>query len=94
MPAQTQRPAPSSRPALTWRQADHDVFVAERVGAYAGHITADDAGFTVYDHVGFCHGVSRSLIEARALLENGASPFRRSDPASPRRRRGRRGPSA
>lgn len=92
MPAPLQLPLHSPRPAaspLTWRQADHDVFVADSSGAYAGHVTADDADFTVYDAVGVRLGVAPTIAEARALLARRPAPG--ADAPASSRRRGRRG---
>lgn len=63
-----------SRAALTWRQADHDVFVADLLGEFAGHITVDADVHTVYDRVGRRRGAATTLEHARELLE--AEPAR------------------
>ncbi|GAA4486447.1 hypothetical protein [Microbacterium panaciterrae] len=80
---------------LTWRQADHDVYVATHDGEYAGFVTVEGASHVLHDRHSRRIGSYPSLSAARGALEGAAaatsvSVARRGPGSSrPRRRRGR-----
>ncbi|WP_295012960.1 hypothetical protein [uncultured Microbacterium sp.] len=78
---------------ITWRQADHDVFVATRDGEYAGFVAVDGASHTLHDRHSRRIGSYPSLSAARSALEStGASPAPVIDRRGPRSARSRRRP--
>ena len=85
---------------LTWRQADHDVYVATHDGEYAGFVTVDGATHVLHDRHSRRLGSYPSLSAARTALSGfaetaraetaAASPSaRRPGSSQPRRRRRR-----
>ncbi|MBO3664626.1 hypothetical protein [Microbacterium stercoris] len=53
---------------VSWKQADHDVFVATVHNEYAGFISVDGPAHTVHTAHSEPIGTYRSLREARAAL--------------------------
>ncbi|MFD6699885.1 MULTISPECIES: hypothetical protein [unclassified Microbacterium] len=59
---------------ITWKQADHDVYVATRDGEYAGFVAVDGASHVLHDRHSRRLGSYSSLSAARSALESfGAS---------------------
>lgn len=63
---------------ITWKQADHDVYVATRDGEYAGFVAVDGASHVLHDRHSRRLGSYPSLSAARRALES----FGASAPAS------------
>jgi hypothetical protein len=80
--------------ALSWAQADHDVFVALESGEYAGHVAVDGSTFTLFDEVGADRGSFATLADAQARLSQTGTTALTTRPARgrPRDRRDRRRP--
>lgn len=88
---------------ITWKQADHDVYVATRNGEYAGFVSVESASHILHDRHSRRLGSYPSLSAARSALDSFDAPARpaldSSDaPAATARRprrsaRGRRRPS-
>ncbi|MDQ4215484.1 hypothetical protein [Microbacterium capsulatum] len=77
---------------LTWRQADHDVFVATRDGEYAGFVAVDGTTHVLHDRHSRRLGSYPSLSAARTALESapaGSVLPAGTGSASARRRRSR-----
>ena len=91
---------------ITWKQADHDVYVATTDGEYAGFVAVDGTSHVLHDRHSRRLGSYPSLSAARSALESlGASRSPRESlsasagsaatPRRPRRSaRDRRRPSA
>ncbi|VXB65827.1 conserved hypothetical protein [Microbacterium sp. 8M] len=59
---------------ITWKQADHDVYVATTDGEYAGFVAVDGTGHVLHDRHSRRLGSYPSLSAARSALESlGAS---------------------
>ncbi|OZB82124.1 hypothetical protein [Microbacterium sp. 13-71-7] len=76
---------------ITWKQADHDVYVATRDGEYAGFVAVDGASHVLHDRHSRRLGSYPSLSAARSALESfgapaSAAPHRSRRPARSRRR--------
>lgn len=78
---------------ITWKQADHDVYVATRDGEYAGFVAVDGMTHVLHDRHSRRLGSYPSLSAARSALESAGAPSERRTleslgaPASPRRPR-------
>ena len=79
---------------ITWKQADHDVYVATTDGEYAGFVTVDGMSHILHDRHSRRLGSYPSLSAARRALES-LGPPAAPTPHRPRRSaRNRRHPSA
>jgi hypothetical protein len=82
---------------LTWKQADHDVYVATHDGEYAGFVTVDGAAHVLHDRHSRRLGSYPSLSAARSALDSlgapspkaaqGSAAARRPSSSRPRRHR-------
>jgi len=61
-------------PALAWRQADADVFVATNAGEFAGFVTVDRNAHIVHDNHSRRIGVYPTLAAARQALVDATRP--------------------
>ncbi|MFB7843073.1 hypothetical protein [Microbacterium sp. NPDC056052] len=59
---------------ITWKQADHDVYVATRDGEYAGFVAVDGASHVLHDRHSRRLGSYPSLSAARSALESFGAP--------------------
>lgn len=77
-------PSLSSAPAVLWRQADDDVYVASADAEYAGFVAATPRGYEAHSGRGQRLGVFPMLDRAKsAVVAAGRRPAaRRSRPAS------------
>jgi cold shock CspA family protein len=65
---------PVSTPALTWRQADHDVFVATAADEYAGFTDSAPAGVWAFGSRGENLGLHASPELARDAVQKSSAP--------------------
>ncbi|QLD10994.1 hypothetical protein [Microbacterium oleivorans] len=86
----------SSAPALTWRQADDDFFVATLDGQYAGFVTTGvaPATFDAESGHGADLGIHASPAAAAAAVAAAARPAASRPTTGRTRRRGTRAPVA
>ena len=73
--------APSEQQAritmnITWKQADHDVYVATRDGEYAGFVSVESASHVLHDRHSRRLGSYPSLSAARSALDSFDAPAR------------------
>jgi hypothetical protein len=61
-------PSPSSAPAVLWRQADDDVYVASADAEYAGFVAATPRGFEAHGGRGQRLGVFPMLDRAKSAV--------------------------
>ncbi|MBS1905092.1 MAG: hypothetical protein JST33_00680 [Actinobacteria bacterium] len=61
---------------ITWKQADHDVYVATRDGEYAGFVSVDGTTHVLHDRHSRRLGSYPSLSAARSALESFGAPAR------------------
>ena len=61
----------SARPALDWRQADDDVFVATSAGEYAGFVGITPLGFEAHG----AHGESLGVHDTRELAHTAVATY-------------------
>lgn len=59
---------------ITWKQADHDVYVATTDGEYAGFVAVDGASHVLHDRHSRRLGSYPSLSAARSALESFGAP--------------------
>lgn len=79
---------------ITWKQADHDVYVATTDGEFAGFVAVDGSTHVLHDRHSRRLGGYPSLSAARNALESLAAPVAAPSPHRPRRSaRSRRRPS-
>jgi len=70
---------------ITWKQADHDVYVATTDGEYAGFVAVDGASHVLHDRHSRRLGSYPSLSAARSALEYAAAPAAMAAPHRARR---------
>ena len=70
---------------LTWKQADHDVYVATHDGEYAGFVTVDGSAHVLHDRHSRRLGSYPSLSAARNALDSLGAPAAKAAPAAARR---------
>lgn len=83
-------PSPSAAPALTWKQAADDVFVATIGDEFAGYIAVSDSGHALFGALAQPFGTYPTRGDAQDALRRHAAPSRpRSRPrrGTPRRSR-------
>lgn len=79
-------------PALLWKQADEDVYVATVDDEFAGYIAVSDSGYALHSAHAEPLGVYRSRRDAQDALRTHLTPTlasRRRTTATGRRRRSR-----
>ena len=78
---------------ITWKQADHDVYVATTDGEYAGFVAVDGTTHVLHDRHSRRLGSYPSLSAARSALESHGAPASAAQHRRRRSARSRRRPS-
>ncbi|WP_439901560.1 hypothetical protein [Microbacterium azadirachtae] len=78
---------------ITWKQADHDVYVATTDGEYAGFVAVDGTAHVLHDRHSRRLGSYPSLSAARSALEALGAPASAGQHRPRRSARSRRRPS-